>query len=72
MSPPSDERDEVDDDPFAKVNPADFPTFGPEDAAVERPKSAFPDSLRALLTPLAAMFQLSLSFFLILLTKLGF
>ena len=58
MSLRSEERDEVDDDdPFAKENPADFPTLGPEDdaAAEERPKSVFPDSLRALLTPLAAI-----------------
>lgn len=57
MSLRSEERDEVDDDDsFAKKNPADFPTLGPEDdAAEERPKSVFPDSLRALLTPLAAI-----------------
>lgn len=62
MSLRSEERDE--DDPFEKANPADFPTLGPEEDAAEeeRPKSVLPvvddeDSLlRALLTPLAAMF----------------
>lgn len=64
MSLRSEERDE--DDPFEKANPADFPTLGPEE---ERAKSVLPvvdddeDSLlRALLTPLAAMFLQLLCF----------